>query len=179
MATVRIDGVDYDPSTTAFQQAHAKFVERADSQARELTQVKADRDKQQARADQAEAKVKELEGKLKESGDTSRLDSLVQERLDLIEKARSILPQGTKFDGKSASEIKRMCIEHKTPSIKLDGKSEDYISASFDMLAAGVSDEGNAAVHRQDGGGALPGGIPKVNVGNITLPEPPPEQGAN
>lgn len=136
MATVRIDGVDYDPSTTAFSQAFAKHQERADAAVKQAETLTASLNAEKVRADTAEGKVKELETKLADAASPARIDSLVTERVALVTTAQKYLPAETKLDGKSPDEIKRLVVEHNRKALKLDGKDAGYIAAAFDAVVA-------------------------------------------
>ncbi len=63
----------------------------------------------------------------------ARLDSAVTERVSLVEQARKAL--GDKFDatGKTSRAIKAEVIVSKNAELKLDGKSEDFVNAAFEM----------------------------------------------
>jgi len=172
MATVRIDGVDFDPATPAFAQAFAKHQERADALEKENAELKAEVSKQTGRADAAEEKVKKIDGELTEAKDPKRLDSLAKERADLLEQARPLLAKDEKLDGLTDAEIRRKVVEASS-ELKLDGKDDGYIQAVFDTLVAqgggtrqDASDDANRRIRRDSGGG---GSRPKVRL--YTMPK--------
>ncbi len=81
------------------------------------------------------AKVETLEKAVKDASalDSSRLDSLVEERATLVATAKSTIKD---FDpkGKSNKEIKSAVVLAKNPKFKLDDKSsDDYVNAAFEM----------------------------------------------
>jgi hypothetical protein len=136
MHTVRIDGVDYDPSTPAFAQAFAKFVESATATAASVSTLTAEVSKQSGRADAAEGVAKDLKAKLDAASAPGALDALVADRVALVGVASKFLPADVKLDGKSADEIKAAVVAHCRPELKLDGKSAEYVLAVFDAVTA-------------------------------------------
>lgn len=103
-------------------------------QAKALADAKAEHDKAIAAKDAelatkdstiADLKAKVLDG--------AALDKLVQDRADLIAKARAIAPE-TVTDGKSVADIKKAVVTAKRGAEMAD-KSAAYIDAAFDLLA--------------------------------------------
>lgn len=89
----------------------------------------------------------ELIEKLNEDAELSRVELAdaklaasegVIERCEAIESARLVADMRDLGD-KSVAEIKRIVVSDQKPEINLDGKSEDYIAALFDMLVDGAS----------------------------------------
>jgi hypothetical protein len=132
METIRIDGVDYPLSTPAeieaAVKAHARFVAKVEADAKTLETTT-------ARADTAEAKVKTLESELTAAKDPTRLDALVTARVELVGKAAKALGSEFKADGLPELEIMRKVIAKVRPSMKLDGKGDEYIRASFAIVS--------------------------------------------
>lgn len=64
----------------------------------------------------------------------------VIERCEAIENARLIADMRDLTD-KSVAEIKHLVVSDQMPDMKLDGKSEDYISAMFDILVDSSKNE--------------------------------------
>jgi hypothetical protein len=62
-----------------------------------------------------------------------RIDRGVHERAKLYSDAQRVLGLNEKLDGKSTGEIKRLVILKLDKDAKLDGKSEDYVSARYDV----------------------------------------------
>ncbi len=131
MKTIRIDGVDYEVGSDAHLQAQTKM---DDKRAEELRCMTAERDNLQGRMD-------EQEKELTEAKDPARLDALVSDRLAVIETARPVLGEDTRFDGKSNVEIMREALVKADPEIKLDGRSEDYIAGRFEAMPVPVTEE--------------------------------------
>jgi hypothetical protein len=138
MKVERIDGVEYEIGSDA----HKAILAARES----FAQAKSEKDKAQARADVAEGRVKDLEGKLAEAQDQKRIDAAVAARLDVVEKARKVLGADFKAEGKNDREIKAEALKKARPEMKLDGKSDDYVAAAFDMLADRVDAESTAAL---------------------------------
>ena len=104
---------------------------RADVHAAEVTSLKADNDSLKAKLDAAEkAAADALKGEA--------FTKAVNDRLELVRCASGFL-KDAKLDEMSDVDIKRSVILAKSPSMKLDGKSDDYIAASFDTIVAGVA----------------------------------------
>lgn len=158
MTKERIDGVDYEVGTDAHRAAVARRDEAEKARAKELADLKADRDKQQARADKAEADGKKVAADLEAAKDVKRIDALVNARTSMFTKARSILGADFKLDGLAEVEIKRAVALKDNPALKLDGKPEAYIDALYEAAIARLdsSDERDDATEalanlRRDG----------------------------
>jgi hypothetical protein len=64
------------------------------------------------------------------------LDSLVEERVALIDKARTTLDSEFDFAGKSAREVMEAAIKAvRGDALDLSERSDDYVQAMFDTLA--------------------------------------------
>ena len=102
---------------------------RADAAEKKLTEIdaiKAELEKATARADMAEAEAKALPGKIA---------AQVKARADLETRARVVLGDAADLNGKTDAEIKIAVIAaHGT--VKIDGKSEAYVDAAFDIACA-------------------------------------------
>jgi hypothetical protein len=144
MSKIRIDGVDYDPSTEAFAQALAKRDEKiaADMAALKssLTEATAKADKAEGRADAAAEALKKAEADLKELPAKVRSDMAARAELDA--RARVILGKDAKLDSVSPLEVRKMVLAKLSPELKLDGRSEAYVEARFDAaLEAAEKDD--------------------------------------
>ena len=132
MHKIRIDGVDFEVSESAAQ-AFAKL---------ETIHVaaKADADKAAARADAATAELASVKTQLQNAtaGDTIRV--AVQARVALETVAARVLG-GEGYKAQTDSDIRKAIIAKHSPSMKLDGKSEDYVQASFDYVVAALDKE--------------------------------------
>lgn len=95
-------------------------------------------EKLQARVDLLEAENKDLKDKL--AAEPARMDAAVSARMDLLDRARALAPK-LAHAGKSNREIQIEAIQAKKPEFKADGKSDDYVAATFEF----VSDAAKAA----------------------------------
>ncbi|MBR1715627.1 MAG: DUF2213 domain-containing protein [Treponema sp.] len=151
--TVRIDGVDVEVEDSvashiaalnkkadeAEKRADGLEKEVADSKAA-VSKLEAERDTEKARADKAEA---DLETARKDAMDDARIDAAVQERLavfDAADKAGVKVEKEMKLD-----DIRREVIKATFPTISLDGKGADYVSACFDSAVAELERRGDSA----------------------------------
>ena len=151
--TVRIDGVDVevDDSVASHIAALTKKADEAEEKARVLKQeaedgksavskLEAERDTEKARADKAEA---DLKAAREDAMDDARIDAAVKERLsvyDAADKSGVKVEKGMKLD-----DIRRAVIAATFPTIALDGKGADYVSACFDSAVAELERRGDAA----------------------------------
>ncbi len=137
METERIDGIDYKIGSPEWRQAVARQRARLDEEmaALEEEKKKADADVEALKAERDDMKKKldELEKKLAEMEDPERTDALVAARLDLFERARSVLGSEAKLDGKKDLDIMRETLAKDDPELKLDGKSDEYIRVRFEL----------------------------------------------
>ena len=149
MKTIRLDGVDFDPTSDAFAQAFAKqqaAIEaerkaRADAEAA----AKKEADGLQAKFDAMTEKVTKLEADAKEA--PKRFAEAARARVELETNARKVLGGKAKFDGLSAKEIHLAVLKRAAPAAKLDGKSDEYLAMRFDMaIEAADGDAGTDAV---------------------------------
>jgi len=126
MDKVRLDnGLSYE--------AAPEVIQEIDRLRQDLAQVTADKDKAQARADSQDAKVKELEGQIEKVRQDSH-DSAIA-RLKLEGQAKDM---GVEFkaDAKDRDIQEAIIKKVRGDSFKMDGKSDDYVAAAFDMAVA-------------------------------------------
>jgi len=140
MPTVMIDGVNFDaPEQTV--QAVAKLQKRladAEMSAAEMEKdMKAKEDEMAEKEKEAQATNDALKAQLdaaKEAVPTgAALDALVADRADLLEKARTLVPD-YEWQGKDAATIRREVVAAKCPTVNMDAASAEYIAARFDLL---------------------------------------------
>lgn len=117
---ITIDGVTLEVDAT-----FAELFERYESNNRNAI------DKLTARADAAEASVKQITAQLAEAKDTKRFDEAVRARVEIESVAAK---HDLKIDGLDNNAAKRALIGKLDASIKLDGKSEGYVDAMFDIV---------------------------------------------
>jgi hypothetical protein len=110
----------------------SKMKEEMDAMEKEM---KGKCDSAEGRADALAEQVEELKGELAAAQEIN-LDSMVEERVALIEKAKPVLDSAYEFAGKTAREVMVDAIKAaRGDSIVLDEKSDDYVQAMFDTLS--------------------------------------------
>jgi len=119
----------------------SKMKEEMDAMQREM---KGKCDSAEGRADALAEHVEELKGELAAAKEIN-LDSMVEERLALIEKAKPVLDAAYEFSGKEAREVMVDAIKAvRGDSVDLSEKSDDYVQAMFDTLAESSRDDSAA-----------------------------------
>ena len=104
-------------------------------------EMKGKMDAAEGRADALAEHVEELKGELAAAKEIN-LDSMVEERLALIEKAKPVLDAAYEFSGKEAREVMVDAIKAvRGDSVDLAEKSDDYVQAMFDTLAESSRDD--------------------------------------
>jgi len=97
-------------------------------------------DSAEGRADALAEQVEELSAELAAAKEIN-LDSMVEERVALIEKAKPALDSAYDFAGKTAREVMVDSIKAvRGDELDLSEKSDDYVQAMFDTLAEGRKD---------------------------------------
>jgi hypothetical protein len=106
-------------------------------------------DSAEGRADALAEEVEGLRTDL-EAAKQVNVDSLVEERIALIDKARPSLDSAFDFAGKSVREIMEASIKAVRGDADLSDRSDDYVTAMFDTLAeAGSRDDSGTSELRQ------------------------------
>jgi hypothetical protein len=106
-------------------------------------------DSAEGRADALAEEVESLKADL-EAAKQVNVDSLVDERIALIDKARPSLDSAFDFAGKSVREIMEASIKAVRSDADLSDRSDDYVTAMFDTLAeAGARDDSSTSELRQ------------------------------
>lgn len=144
LVVIKIDGKDVQvpkESQAAIEGALAAGAE-----------ARAKADTLQAKVDAAEKAETERNSEKTKADEKARIDAMVKERVDLLGRAKAILPEAehAKLDGLDALGIKKLVIGFLEPDTKLDGKSDEYVAAYFDAQATKAS-----PAKRQDGVGSL------------------------
>ena len=92
-------------------------------------------DSAEGRADALAQQIEELNTELAAAKEIN-LDSIVEERIALIEKAKPVLDAAYEFSGKEAREVMVDAIKAvRGDSVDLTDKSDDYVLAMFDTLS--------------------------------------------
>jgi hypothetical protein len=142
----RIDGVKYEVGT----EAHAAALKSHDSKQKEAQKKYDDALAAtavvQAKFDAAEAKRADAEKKLAEATDVKRLDEAVAARSSLLDRARLVLGSDAKLDGMTERQIHERVVAKASPAIKLEGRSDDAMSALFEAFTGeGAKERADAA----------------------------------
>ena len=97
--------------------------------------MKEKEDSLEGRSDALQEQVDSLKAELEEAKQ-GNIDSIVAERLALIEKAKPVLDAEYAFAGKADREVMVDAIKTvRGDSVELDGRSDDYVLAMFDTIA--------------------------------------------
>ncbi len=133
LKTITVDGLSVE-TTEAGAQAISKLskdletARKATDEQREAHgEALAAKDREIATRD---AEIDDLKGKVLSDAD---LDARVNARADLIATAKQIADKN--YDGLSDAEIRKTAVAAKLGQQALDGKSDDYVQARFDILA--------------------------------------------
>lgn len=114
--------------------------EKARADVAELVKAaKADADKEKARADALQAEKEKAEKARKDAADA--LPALVKARVALETRARKVLGAEAKLDELDELGIKRAVVAKLQPEAKLDGASEAYVQARFDIAMEAAEKE--------------------------------------
>lgn len=115
----------------------SKMKEEMDAMEKEM---KGKCDSAEGRADALAEQVEELNAELAAAKEIN-LDSMVEERVALIEKAKPVLDAAYTFAGKTAREVMVDSIKAvRGDELDLSEKSDDYVQAMFDTLSEGRKD---------------------------------------
>ena len=115
----------------------SKMKEEMDAMQKEM---KGKCDSAEGRADALAEQVEELNVELAAAKEIN-LDSMVEERVALIEKAKPVLDAVYAFAGKTAREVMVDSIKAvRGDELDLSEKSDDYVQAMFDTLSEGRKD---------------------------------------
>lgn len=109
----------------------SKMKEEMDAMEKEM---KGKCDSAEGRADALSEEVNSLKSDL-EAAQKVNVDSLVEERIALIDKARTSLDSAFDFAGKTVREIMEASVKSVRGDIDLSERSDDYVTAMFDTLA--------------------------------------------
>ena len=135
------DGADwsaYAPDTMTIdlqKNIDAANAER-DAARKERDDARAERDAVTKKLDATEAERDALKAsaeKLRADADPSKVDERVNARLALLDAARTILGSDYDAKGKSDREVRVAALQKVDEKVVLDGKSDDYVAARFDM----------------------------------------------
>lgn len=124
-----IGGVEFTVPKAAGQAFQAEMT-RKDSR---IAELEADAEKAQGRFDAQAEELKKANEKVTELEDGSRLDSAVNERVELISKAKTVLGADADVKG-TKREIMETVLKKDNADLDLSKRSDDYVEARFDSL---------------------------------------------
>ena len=147
MATYNLRGTEGEVSDNLLEILDAE-TKKADDMATEIEALKAERDALLARMANMQAEEEEAEEREEEAGDmkkdededkpmgdsselSAQVEALVQERLELIDQSRAILPQAYSFAGKLPAEIRADAVSAVIPDMDTTGLSEEEIKGAY------------------------------------------------
>lgn len=141
---VKLDGADHE-----LNEVTAQVIQKV------IAADRAEIEKLKGRADSLAEENTKIKGELTEAKDSKRFDAAVNERVELLDKARGVLGKdfkGTRMDGDkpitmSTREIKAAVLRKLSPSVSLAGKADPYVDARFDhaMEVEGEKQDKNPA----------------------------------
>jgi len=154
-AKVNFDGAEFDVSESVAlaitnERADAKMSyedmkKKYDGMINEASKMKEEMDamenEMKGKCDSAEGRADALAQELEtakvdlEAAKQVNVDSLVEERIALIDKARTSLDSAFDFAGKTAREIMEASIKAVRGDADLSERSDDYVMAMFDTLS--------------------------------------------
>lgn len=130
-----IEGIKYTVGTEPHRAAVARRDAAEKARHDEVAALRAEKDKQAARADLAEGEGKKLAAEILALKDPKRLDAAVKSRVALESTAKALAGEEFKTDGLTDQQVRVEALKVARPEIKLDGQSDDYVRAAFDLAA--------------------------------------------
>lgn len=146
MEKVMIEGKEFEasPELAAALKAHMEKMAAMQSEldgmkekAPAMDEMKKDKEAMQAKMDAMSADLEKAKTDLKanmDSVDEKAIEAKVRARFSLIETAKRFVAKDAKIDEMSDVEIKKAVIKSDLPNVVLDGKSDEYVAASFDYI---------------------------------------------
>ena len=105
----------------------------------DLASTKSIVDKLQAKVDAFE----ETQKKVTDEDDKKAFNAAVHARVTLVSKGQKVIGDSEDLSTLSDREIKEKVIKKINPDVILDGKSDDYVEARFDISVEGYKPQGN------------------------------------
>lgn len=140
LTTITVDGLSVQ-TTDAGAQAISKLTKDLEAARTDLKSKQDSHDEALANKDRElaakDAEIDDLKGKILSDAD---LDKRVNERADLIATAKRIADKD--YTGKTDAEIRKMAVVAKLGAKAVDGKSDDYVQARFDILSEDANQDG-------------------------------------
>lgn len=139
---ITLDGVEYQAEAEVLKTLNTEKA-RADTLATELSTIKTDKSKIEAERDtfkaQSEKVSKELETLKKSTVDSTKVNELVKEKIDILDIASKIKVEVK--DGMNNEDIKKAIIVAKFPGTDLTGKDSAYIQGRYDSVVVLIKAE--------------------------------------
>lgn len=165
--TILVDGLSVE-TTDAGAQAIEKLqgqLKDAEAKVSDMEsahkQALADKDKELAAKD---SKIEELEKAKMSDAD---VDKLVQDRADLIAKAKTVADKD--YSGKSAEDIRKEAVVAVLGDEAVKDKSSEYVAARFDILAEDAGkDKHRAVVNSNDAPAGSPKAVADAHAKSVT-----------
>jgi uncharacterized protein len=125
--------------------AHADALSAVETKAKEAA---AELEREKARADAAVAAKETAEKARKDAEDPKRIAAAVAERVDLVSRARAVMGNDFKADGKEKPAIQREMLGKLLPTLKLAEKTDAYVEAALDAAMEDFGKKNPAALAR-------------------------------
>lgn len=133
---ITIDGIDYETDNKQLAQAVTKLQSSKDAEENTFKEKLKEKDEEMEKVekekDEAEAKA---EVASKDSLSDDALNSLVATRAKLLTEATAVIGDKMPECG-CPNKVMAAVVDHIFPDISLDGKSVDYVTATYDMAIA-------------------------------------------
>lgn len=136
MEKITINGVEFEVTSQvaqAIKALTAKHEEDAEETAKELEEAEKKAAEAEAKADTLQARLAEAEKARADAADPTRIREAVRARVALERQASVVLGSSTKLDEMDDLSVKKAVIMKATPSINLEGKTDAYIEAAYDL----------------------------------------------
>ena len=131
---ITIDGIEYDAENKQLAQAITKMQASFDAEKvaleKRLEKAKEEKDEEEKEKEKVKAMADSLKGAQLSDED---INKLVSERAGLLTDATAILGDKMPSCTDCPVEIKTAVIDHVLPGMELDGKSNEYVNAAYDM----------------------------------------------
>jgi len=137
--TIKIDGVDYECPEQLKQAIEARDAKRdsiGTAAAEKLAELDGEVERAKGRADAAEAELVKATERADAAEQPEALTERVNARAKLITEARRWLDADDELDALTDDEILQKVVAKAEPSVKLDGRSSDYVRGIFELVSS-------------------------------------------
>lgn len=164
LTTITVDGLSVETTDAGAQAISKLSKDLADAQKAADTAAENHTTELKAKDTELATKDAEIDGLKKKQLSAEDLDKLVKDRGDLIATAKQIADKD--YTGMSDNDIRKTAVAANLGQEAVDGKSEDYIQARFDILAEDTeSDPVRKAL--KDGAAPKPATVDSAHAGMI------------